>query len=224
MMDEDAAVGTLSGRGKLQHLVIAVGIAESGNRPLTHGPVKIDHLACPLVEALKLPELHQITLAVVHGIGRLQRGADHLVRRHTEDAWCPRSKEFRGAPGDDPRPVAMGTKQCQHLHHWLIDAFRVTMVEARVVCADEPAGYEFVKCIGCRFGMGCKYDLPHCTKTAFYQTRHIACQRGLKYFAGYPFRMLRRQRLHPISRENHLGINRLLDPEGSIVIEYGDPR
>src|SRR5205809_5385502 len=51
---------------------------------------------------------------------------------------------------------------------------------------------------------------------------HITFEQRGKWFLRFPFRMLRRKRLHAIEREHELEIYWLLTPERPVVIERGD--
>ena len=62
-MDKYAEAGTLSGRRKLEHLVIPTGVAEGGKRPLTQEPGNIGCPPWPLVQVFNFGELHQITVS-----------------------------------------------------------------------------------------------------------------------------------------------------------------
>ena len=51
---------------------------------------------------------------------------------------------------------------------------------------------------------------------------HIALEQRGKWLLRFPLRMLRRERLHAVEREEELEIHRLLAPERAVVVERGD--
>jgi hypothetical protein len=65
----------------LQHLQIAVGIAERGDRSPADVLVDADRLAGLVVDEVDLRQAHQHRLAVAHFIFRLDAAADDLLRR-----------------------------------------------------------------------------------------------------------------------------------------------
>ena len=51
---------------------------------------------------------------------------------------------------------------------------------------------------------------------------HVALEQRGEGFLVFPLRMLRRERLHAVEREEKLEIHRLLAPERAVVVERGD--
>ena len=51
---------------------------------------------------------------------------------------------------------------------------------------------------------------------------HIAFQQCLERLPGFPLRVFRRKLLHAIGGEKKLGIQRIFDPQGAVVIKGGD--
>ena len=51
---------------------------------------------------------------------------------------------------------------------------------------------------------------------------HVALEQRGKWFLRFPLRMLRRERLHAVEREEHLEIHRLLAPKRAVIVERGD--
>ena len=51
---------------------------------------------------------------------------------------------------------------------------------------------------------------------------HVALEQRGERLLGFPFRMLRRERLHAVQREEQLEVHRLLGPQRAVVVERGD--
>lgn len=51
---------------------------------------------------------------------------------------------------------------------------------------------------------------------------HVSFENGLEGLFGFPFGVLGREDLDPVDSKEQLKINRLLRPQGAVVIEDGD--
>src|SRR5262245_63116272 len=67
-------------RGVLEHLQVAVGIAEGGERPAADDLLDVDRLAFLVVDEVDARQLDQHRLAVTQLELLLARGPDYLVR------------------------------------------------------------------------------------------------------------------------------------------------
>ena len=138
-----------SRHGPLQHLLVAVGIAEREDRAAADEHVDADRLARAVVDELDLGELHQRRLA--RGVEPELRDAgraDHLLGRNAVGLLRPHPHELDAAAGHDEGLEAVGAQVSQQLDHRLVDQLVVGPVEARMSCGREPVGNglcEFVR-------------------------------------------------------------------------------
>ena len=65
-------------------------------------------------------------------------------------------------------------------------------------------------------------DFDHRLLAAGERAFHVALEQRGERLLVLPLRMLRRERLHPVEREDQLEIHRLLAPERAVVVERGD--
>jgi hypothetical protein len=72
-------------------------------------------------------------------------------------------------------------------------------------------------------GMGNRRQFQKCLYASCGNSFHIVIQGRYVEWIVFPFRMLRRHRLHAIERECNLEIEWLLAPQCSVVIEDRDP-
>jgi hypothetical protein len=135
VMHKACKAGARAGHRPLQHLQVAVGVAESEDRAAADEAIDADRLARAVVDELDFRELHQLWLAIAvrlefHGAG----GADHLFWRNAVDLLHPRAHELDAATGDDESLEAVGAQVVQQLQHRLEDQLGVGPVEARMTC------------------------------------------------------------------------------------------
>ena len=65
-------------------------------------------------------------------------------------------------------------------------------------------------------------DFEHRLFAAGERALHVALEQRGEWLLRFPLRMLRRERLHAVEREEQLEIHRLLAPERAVVVERGD--
>ena len=65
-------------------------------------------------------------------------------------------------------------------------------------------------------------DFDHRVFAAGERGFHVALEQRRERFLVLPLRMLRREHLHAVEREEELEIHRLLGPERAVVVERGD--
>ncbi len=80
----------------------------------------------------------------------------------------------------------------------------------------------FSNSVGGHAGMGGHDDLDRRLFTAGECAIHVALEQRGEGLLVFPLRMLRRERLHAIEREEQLEVHRLLRPERAVVVEGGD--
>ena len=83
-----------TGRGPLQHLKVAVRVAERGNRPPADAAVDADGFPLLVVDQVDLGELDEHGTAVAHFELQLAAAADNLLRRNAVDALRPGTHEL----------------------------------------------------------------------------------------------------------------------------------
>jgi hypothetical protein len=70
--------------------------------------------------------------------------------------------------------------------------------------------------------MGGDDDLHETLDSHLAHSVQVALEQTLEGLLGLPFRMLRREFLHPIEREEDLRVRRILQPERPVVVERRD--
>ena len=81
MMNEQPETRTLAAGGPFEHLEVAVGIAESGDRAAANVLVDPDRLAGAVVDKIEVRHFHDHGPAVADFILRLDAGTDDLLGR-----------------------------------------------------------------------------------------------------------------------------------------------
>src|SRR5262249_22298966 len=94
VVDDHSESPTGSRRRPAQHLEVAVGVPEGGDRPLADGPLNSLRLAGPVVDQLNLGQADESRRAVALLVFRLDGAADHLFRRDAVDILGPSSHEL----------------------------------------------------------------------------------------------------------------------------------
>ena len=86
----------------------------------------------------------------------------------------------------------------------------------------DPILHDLVELVGGHARVRNHNDLPDGRFAAGERAFHVALEQRRKWLLVFPFRMLRRQRFHPIEREKELEVHRLLTPERAVVVEGRD--
>ena len=81
----------------LQHLLIAIRVAERGDGPATDVRVNADRFSGLVVDEVNLGQPHENRLAVAHFILGLDAAADDLFGRNAVDLFRPRTHELDAA-------------------------------------------------------------------------------------------------------------------------------
>ena len=81
VMNEQPETRTLTAGGPLEHLEVAVGIAESGDRAAANMLVDADRLAGAIVDEIEIGHFHDHRVAVEEFVLRLDAGTHDLLGR-----------------------------------------------------------------------------------------------------------------------------------------------
>jgi hypothetical protein len=85
-----------------------------------------------------------------------------------------------------------------------------------------PIGDNLLEFVGGHAGMGRHDQFRHVVLARRCEGFHVPFQHRLERLRFLPFRVQRRQYLHPIEGESQLDVNRMLDPQGPVVVEGRD--
>ncbi len=118
------------------------------------------------------------------------------------------------------KPV--GAQIGEKLQHRLVDAVGIGTLEARMARAGEPVGDGLREYLRRHAGMGGCHDLEQTLLARCCERLDVAFEHRLERLRVLPFRVLRRERLHPIERKGELEIDRLLGPQRAVIVEGGD--
>ena len=121
MVDVKREPRPLSGSRPLQHLQVAVGVAERGNGSPADLLVDGNRLAFLVVKEVEFGQADKNRRTVAHLELHLDAAADHLLRRDAIDFLGPRAHELDAAAGNDEGLEAIRAQVTEHLEHGLID-------------------------------------------------------------------------------------------------------
>ena len=89
-------------------------------------------------------------------------------------------------------------------------------------CRCQPLPGEFQKVGLAHTGMSCKDDFGPVFLRKMCHCRQIVGEDRLEWFLVSPFWVLRCQGMHAVECKDGLGVNRMLNPQRSILVEGGD--
>ena len=136
---DDHAQPRTGRRGRpLEHLEVAVRIAEGHDRPLADGLVDPDGLAFLVVDELDLRQAHDHGLAVADLVLRPDARSDDALGRNAVDVLGERAHELDAAARDDPGREPVGFEVVQQLTHRLVREFRVRALQRRMSRGPRP--------------------------------------------------------------------------------------
>ena len=92
-----------------------------------------------------------------------------------------------------------------------------------MLCCGDPLVHGGRELVGGHARMRGGHYRKHALFTAPGNAGHVAFEQRRKRLLRFPFRMLRRERLHAIEGEDQLERHRLLRPERAVVVERGNP-
>jgi len=84
----------------------------------------------------------------------------------------------------------------------------------------DPVRDDLLEIRGAHAGMGGRHGKPLLAELG--QRLLVVFEHRLERLLLLPLRMIRRHRLDPVQRESELGIDRVLGPQGSVIVEGGD--
>ncbi len=222
VVDDEPEPSSRPGGGPLQHLEIAVGIAESRDGSAADELVNTDGLAGLVVDEVELGQAHEHRSALAHFELHLDAAADDLLGRNAVDTLGPRPHELDASARDDPGLEPVRAKVVEQLQHRSKGQLRVRPVERRMPGRRNPVGNGLLE-LRCRHAaVGCHDELEQAVLTAFGERLHVALERGLERLLLGPFRVLCGHGLHAVDYEEELEVGRLLAPERAVVIEDRD--
>ncbi|BCQ61850.1 hypothetical protein PBOI14_36000 [Pseudomonas sp. Boi14] len=211
-----------AGGGPLQHLQVAVGVAESQQRAPADDPVDAFRLARAVVVVGQLGGAQDRRLAVLELPLGDEVAADHLFRRDAVGAFGEGAHEGGVAAGDDVGLEILAAQVVEHFQHGLVDHLVERPPGLRVAGLGQPAPGIVDKGLAADAGMGGADDLQQAVHAAGGQDLVITFEHGLERLAGLPLGVLGRQALDFVEGEQHLEIGRLLAPQGAVVVEHGN--
>src|SRR5262245_47670112 len=80
MMNDQSEAGAVFHRGPLEHLKVAIGVAEGNDRAATDEAINADRLARAVVDKIDVRHAIKYRLAVLHFILHLDAASDNLLR------------------------------------------------------------------------------------------------------------------------------------------------
>ncbi|MNT06151.1 hypothetical protein D3C72_1408050 [compost metagenome] len=206
----------------MQHLQVAVGIAERKNRLAADEFIDGHGLARAVVVVVQLGQAHQHRLAVLHLKFGDEGGADDLLRRNAVDVLRPGAHELDFAARHDVGLEAIAAQVVQQLAHGREGQAGIGLLEARMLCGLDPLLDLVREHLRRHVGMRHANNLQQAFLAGGRQRLAVAFQRGLVGLFRLPFRVLRRHYLQFVHGEDQLEVHRLLAPQGAVVIEHRD--
>jgi hypothetical protein len=199
-------------RRPLQHLEIAVRIAEGEYRPPADVLVDADGLAGLVVDEVDLGQTHERRPAVAQFVLRADAGTDHLLRRHAVDTLREHAQELDAAARNDEYLESVGPQVLHELELRPVHELRVRPAEAGMLGSREPVAHDPGEFLGRRAGVRRHHDFEERMLTARRERAHVALEHGLERLGVLPLGVRGRQRLHPVQRKRELHVRRLLRP------------
>jgi len=114
VMDDEAETRPRTGGGPLDHLQVAVGVAESGDGPPADVHLNADGFTRLVVDKVDFRQPHQHGRAVAQLETGLDAAADDLLGRNAVDLFRPGAHELDAAAGHDISLESVGRRvQCK---------------------------------------------------------------------------------------------------------------
>src|SRR5581483_10957906 len=110
----------------------------------------------------------------------------------------------------------------EQFDHRLVDEVDVRTLEARMPGTRHPVGDSLRELRGGHPGMRRGNHLEYPLLARRHAAGHVAGEDRLEGLARLPLRMLWSELLHTVEREGELEIDRLLGPEGAVVVEHSN--
>src|SRR4030095_11504913 len=158
--DQPHESGTVAG-GPLQHLLVAVGVAEREDRPAPDEAMDADRLSGLVVDMNHLRQLHEDGLPVAHLEFRLPDAADDLLRWDAVHLLGEDPHEVDPAARDNESLEAVGPQVQQQLQHGLVDELAVAALESGMLGLGQPVLHGLGELVGGHARMGHGYHLGY---------------------------------------------------------------
>src|SRR6266404_3539515 len=222
-MNDQRETRATAGGGPLEHLLVAVGIAEGSDRPASDERVDPFRFARPVIDEQDLRLAQELRLSIsgelISGDGR---GAHHLLGWDAVAPVGEDSHELDAAARNDEGLETAFSQIGEDLQHGLINEVCVGPVEARMAGGREPLSDDSGKFFGAHAAMAHRHDLHEALLTRSEQRLLVARKHSCEGLLLFTFWMLRGERLYPVNGEGELEINRLLGPERTVIVERRD--
>ncbi|MCY1344843.1 hypothetical protein D9M69_308900 [compost metagenome] len=211
-----------AGGGPLQHLQVAVGVAEGEDRPAADDRIDAHRLAGAVVVVGELGLAQDRQRAVLVLQFGDEGGADHLLRGDAVDLLGEGAHEGDLAAGDDVGLEAVAAQVGEQFQHRLVDHLGVRLLALRVSGLGQPGLGAGAELLGADAGVGGADDLDQPFHAAGREGFAIALEHRLERLLLLPFRVLGGQALDFVEGEQHLEVHRLLAPQRAVVVEHGN--
>ena len=116
----------------LEHLQVAVGVAEGEDRPAANHAVDAHRLVGAVIVMGDFGGAQDGRLAVLELVFGDKRGADHLLRRDAIDLLGKYAHKAGIAAGNDVGLEPLAAQVCKHFQHRLVDHLGVGLAGCRV--------------------------------------------------------------------------------------------
>ena len=209
-------------RRPLQHLQIAVGVADSEDRSPADELGDADGLARAVVDEVDLGQPLQRRLVAGELVFELDARPDDLFGRDAVGRLDPGAHELQPAAGHDIGLEAVRPEIGEQLDHRLVDELVVGPVELRMPCVRHPLPDDPLELGAVHAGMGRHEEFFDPLDAGGGDSLQIPGKQRLEGLLRLPFRLAGRQRLDPVDQEHALEVVRLLRPERSVIVEGRD--
>ncbi|MGY4246228.1 hypothetical protein ACVIIZ_007636 [Bradyrhizobium sp. USDA 4523] len=138
------------------------------------------------------------------------------------DPLAPWPHELDAAARDNEGLEAIGPQTGEQFQHRLVDEIGIRPVELRVTRRLDPVAGDLRELGRCHAGMGRHDQFDQALLAGLGQRSDVVVENRPERLLPLPFRMLARQRLHPVERKRKLHIHRLLAPQRAVIVECRD--
>src|ERR1022692_4721481 len=151
---------TLTALGVFEHVLIAVTVAKSHDRPTPYSLIDLDGFGALVIDPQQLRIFGKNCLAArIVAKCRASRRAHHLIAWNAVDPFNVRAHEILAASGDDDYLVAVGTQVLHHFEHRQVHKIGVEALIAWVLRRRDPVLDALLEYLYRHAGMGEGYDL-----------------------------------------------------------------
>ncbi len=222
MAEDQAEARAGSGRRPLEHLEVAVRVAEGEDGAAPYELLDPDGLSRLVVDEVDLREADDGRHPFLHAVLGRDRRPDDLLRRDAVDPLGEAPDHLDASAGDQVRLEPVRAQVREELEHRLVDGLGVGASEARVPGLSEPVGDGGRELVRRHPGVRRDEEVEEPLLAGGGEGLQVAGEHGRERRRRLPLRVLRCERLHSVEREGELDVHRLLGPEGPVVVEDGD--